>query len=374
VPYAPVGHLAGTHPSGRTAECQFNGSDRWNRSFCSSSSESTAVGSGNLYFIREYQRPDVSAIDIAGLTKRYEAGHLPWSPAETVTAVDDLDLTVEDGEVFGFLGPNGAGKSTTINVLLDYVRPTAGRVEVFGIDAQRRPAAVHDRVGVLPENLGLWDRLNARQHLRFSARTKGVDADPAVLLERVGLADAADRPAGEYSTGMAQRLGLALALVGDPDLLVLDEPTAGLDPNGVRLLRDVVREEVDRGATVFFSSHVLEQVEAVCDRVAILNEGELVALDSVEGLRRDLGMGAELTLRLDAVTDPAVDAVRAVDGVVEAATADGELVATCSTGPAKVAAIDAVREAGAAVEDVAVASADLEALFTAYAGDGGERA
>jgi ABC-2 type transport system ATP-binding protein len=309
-------------------------------------------------------------IETDDLTKRYGAGRLPWSPDETVTAVADLDLAVEAGEVFGFLGPNGAGKSTTINVLLDYVRPTAGRAEVLGMDVHEHAAEIHDRIGVLPENLGLWERLDARQHLRFARRTKGADDDPDVLLERVGLADAADRPAGEYSSGMAQRLGLALALVGEPDLLVLDEPTAGLDPNGVRRLREIIAAEVDRGATVFFSSHVLEQVEAVCDRVAIMSDGELVALDTIDGLRTELGLGAELRLALEDTTEAAVAAAAGVDGVVEATARDGHLVATCATGPSKVATIDAVREAGATVEDVALESADLEELFAAYAGDG----
>lgn len=314
----------------------------------------------------------MNAIETRELTKRFP-GQIPipgfreGSPPQT--AVRDLDLEVEMGEVFGFLGPNGAGKSTTINLLLDYVRPTDGSATVLGMDARELSTVIHDRIGVLPEQLTLWDRLTARKHVSFVAETKAVQVDAEAILARVGLEDAADRPVGEFSTGMTQRLGLGMALVGDPDLLILDEPTAGLDPNGVRRLRTIVEEEADRGATVFFSSHVLEQVEAVCDRVGILRDGELVTVDTMEGLRENVGAGETLAVEVEGTTDDLVAAVRNVDDVASVTLQDQVVEATCTAGPAKVDVIDAIRETGTTIQDFDVETTGLESLFATYTGE-----
>ncbi len=296
----------------------------------------------------------MAAIELDGVTKRYG----------DVTALRDLSLTVEEGEIFGFLGPNGAGKSTTIDVLLDYVRPDSGRATVLGHDAQAESLAVRRRTGVLPDGYHVYDRLTGRQHVAFVAESKGVDDDPDAVLERVGVADAADRTAGGYSKGMTQRLALGMALVGEPDLLILDEPSTGLDPKGAREMREVIRAERDRGATVFFSSHVLEQVDAVCDRVGILRDGELVAVDSVDGLREAAGTEGTLRVELEAVPDGVVEAVRAVDGV-SGVTVDGTTLVVATDG-AKSAALSAVEEAGATVVDFSTEEASLEELFVAY--------
>jgi len=295
------------------------------------------------------------AIEVTDLTKRFG----------DVTAVDGLDLTVEAGEVFGFLGPNGAGKSTTINVLLDFARPTAGTASMLGLEVHADREELHRRIGVVPENYGLYDRLSGRRHLELAIELKNATDDPSVLLERVGLStEAAQRPAGEYSTGMAQRLALAVALVGSPDLLILDEPTSGLDPNGARELREIILTENDRGATVFFSSHILEQVEAVADRVGILQDGQLVALDTIERLRRQLDSGARVTLEVPRAPDheptglPNVRDVEIGDGVVEG---------TCLEPTAKLEFIDRVRET-TTVTDVRIEASSLEELFASYTG------
>jgi ABC-2 type transport system ATP-binding protein len=240
------------------------------------------------------------AVLTEGLTKRYGS----------TAAVEGLDLTVGGDEIYGFLGPNGAGKSTTIGVLMDYVRPTAGRVRVLGRDPRADVVDVHDRLGILPDRYSLYDDLTARRHLRLVIDTKDAADSPETLLSRVGLADAIDQPAGTFSQGMEQRLALAMALVGEPELLVLDEPFTGLDPHGVRTVREIVHEENDRGAAVFFSSHVLGQVELVCDRVGILHQGRLVAEGSVEELRADTGVGPGGTIEdvFVAVTDGSVPA------------------------------------------------------------------
>jgi ABC-2 type transport system ATP-binding protein len=300
----------------------------------------------------------MSAVEIDGLTKRYG----------DVTAVSDLSLSVDRGEVVGFLGPNGAGKSTTINVLLGFLDPTAGEVSVLGTDVTRAPQSVKSRVGLLPEAFEPVPNLTGREHVAAAVETKGADDDPDALLDRVGLApEDARRPADDYSTGMFQRMALAVALVGDPDLLVLDEPSAGLDPNGVQLVREIVREEAERGAAVFFSSHILDEVERVSDRVGILQNGELTAVNSVENLRDDLGMGSVVSAVVDAVPD--LGPLRAVEGVTDV-SADGSTVrVACAAPGAKMAALRRLDDR-ATVEDVTIEESSLEDLFEAYTADG----
>ena len=302
----------------------------------------------------------MAAIELDGVTKRFE----------DVIAVSDLSLTVEDGEVFGFLGPNGAGKSTTINVLLDFVRPTAGTVTVLGHDAREESVAVRERTGVLPEGFDVYDRLTGRAHVEFAVDSKETDADPDAVLERVGLGDAADRKAGGYSKGMRQRLALAMALVGDPDLLILDEPSSGLDPAGAKEMREIVLSEAERGTTVFFSSHILEQVEAVCDRVGILREGELVAVDSIDGLRA--ASDADATLRITvgaAVGDELLATLRELDGV-SSVDHDGDdgLRVGCDS-DAKTTVVTTLEDNGVPVDDFSTREASLEDLFLAYTED-----
>jgi ABC-2 type transport system ATP-binding protein len=303
----------------------------------------------------------MTAIEIDGVTKRYG----------DVVAVRDLSLEVEEGEVFGFLGPNGAGKSTTINVLLDFVRPTEGEVRVLGRDVHEESVAVRERIGVLPEGFSVYDRLTGRQHLEFAIESKEADADPDALLERVGLSGDGDRKAGGYSKGMAQRLVLGMALVGEPDLLILDEPSTGLDPNGARQMRDIVREEAERGATVFFSSHILGQVEAVCDRVGILRGGELVAEDSIEGLREATSADTVLRITADGVSEDALTEVRAIEGVSEVTTSGDSLRVSCES-DVKTTVLSTLEEAGVDVRDFETEEASLEDLFVAYTTDGRE--
>ena len=202
-------------------------------------------------------------------------------------AVKDLNLKVQPGEVFGFLGPNGAGKTTTMNVLLGFVNATSGVAFLFGVDV-REPIA-RQRIGYLPELTYYYKFLTAEELLRFYARIFGIpraEADRRIehLLRLVELDAARKRPIKTYSKGMQQRVGLAQALINDPDLLILDEPTSGLDPLGRMKVREIIQRLKNEGKTVFFSSHELGEVETVCDRVAIINQGEL----KVEGRVADL--------------------------------------------------------------------------------------
>jgi len=246
------------------------------------------------------------AIRTEGLTKRYGS----------MAAVENLDLTVNRDEIYGFLGPNGAGKSTTIGILMDYIRPTNGHVRILGRNPQTDVVDVHDRLGILPDRYSLYDDLTARRHLEFVIDTKRVSDTPETLLDRVGLGDAVDQSVATFSQGMEQRLALAMALVGEPELLILDEPFTGLDPHGVRTVREIVHEESKRGAAVFFSSHVLGQVELVCDRIGILYEGRLVAEGSIEDLRTETGVGPDGTVEEMFVS--VTDSSAGVEGTTEA--------------------------------------------------------
>jgi len=274
-----------------------------------------------------------TAIEINDLSKRYGS----------FTAVDRLDLSIEEGEVFGFLGHNGAGKSTTINMLLDFVRPTAGNIEIFGHDIQSNSVETRKQMGVLPEGYSVYSGLTGRQHVEFAMESKGVDGEPLAFLDRVGITDAADRDADGYSKGMSQRLVLAMALVGEPDLLILDEPTSGLDPAGAKAMREIILEENERGATVFFSSHILEQIEAVADRVGIMYEGQLAAVDTIDGLREMAGGETKILVTLGAGIEGRPEMVQTGDG----AAAQSETVGDGGEAShlATIDAIDAVENA-----------------------------
>lgn len=202
----------------------------------------------------------------------------------TKVALVGLDLEVRAGEVFGFLGPNGAGKTTTMNVLLGFVPPTSGAASLFGIDV-RQPIA-RQRIGYLPEMTYYYKFLTAEELLRFYAKIFGLaraEADQRIaeLLKLVELESAAKRPIKSYSKGMQQRIGIAQSLINNPDLLILDEPTSGLDPLGRMKVREIIQRLKEQGKTVFFSSHELGEVETVCDRVAIVHQGELKAVGTV---------------------------------------------------------------------------------------------
>jgi ABC-2 type transport system ATP-binding protein len=214
-------------------------------------------------------------IETAKLTKYYGSQR----------GIIEVDLQIGEGEIFGFLGPNGAGKTTTIRLLLDLIRPTSGRATVFGIESSADPVAIHRRIGYVPGEFTLYDRLTGGQTLDYFANLRGgVDkAYQASLMERFELDPS--RRFREYSKGNKQKVGVIIALQHRPELLVLDEPTAGLDPLVQQTFFTTLREAVADGATVFLSSHILSEVEKSCDRVAIIREGRLAKVDTVEGLR-----------------------------------------------------------------------------------------
>ena len=229
-------------------------------------------------------------IETEGLTKKY--GYQ--------TAVNNLTLQIQEGEVFGFLGPNGAGKTTTLLMFIGLTEPTSGKVRVMEFDPTREPFHVKEKVGFLPENVGFYDDMDARQNLRYIAKLNRIPDQVSAkrideLLELVGLIEEAKKKVGTYSKGMRQRLGIAEVLVKEPKLVFLDEPTIGLDPDGTNKMLDLIHSlSREKNMTIFLSSHLLDQVQRICDRVGIMIKGDLVALGPIEELaRKKLGVDKE---------------------------------------------------------------------------------
>lgn len=223
-------------------------------------------------------------IEIVDLTKRYGSN----------TAVDKLNLTIQKGEIFGLLGPNGAGKSTSILMMMGLTEPDSGSVRVCGIDSTSNPIEVKRRVGYLPEDVGFYDDMTGLETLLFTARLNRIPIEEAgqraeKLLSLVGLEEAHSKKTGAYSRGMRQRLGLADVLIKNPEVIILDEPTLGIDPKGVREFLDkIVELSREEGITVIFSSHNLYQVQQVCDRVGLFVEGKLLAQGNIQDLSQEL--------------------------------------------------------------------------------------
>lgn len=255
-------------------------------------------------------------IQTANLSKVY-----PKSRQEQIYALKNLNLTVEKGEIFGYLGPNGAGKTTTIRLLLDLIRPTNGQATLFGQDAQQHSVELHRRIGFMPGELNLWKNLTGQQVVNYIGRVRGgVDSSEVHKLTGQLQLDLSLR-VKSYSTGNKRKLGLVIALMNKPDLLILDEPTSGLDPLMQQTFNELMLEVKAQGRTVFLSSHMLSEVQAICDRVGILRGGELKAVEPITSL-----MHTEfrwVTLRLRETVAPAQFA--AIPGVSEVSAVEGGL-------------------------------------------------
>jgi ABC-2 type transport system ATP-binding protein len=300
-----------------------------------------------------------AAVATRGLSKHY--GHrrtLRGRPAGVIEALSDLDLEVRAGEIFGFLGPNGAGKTTLIRLLLGYLHPSAGSASVLGLDTERDGLAIRSRTGYLPGGIALYDSMSGADLLDYLCRLyRRTPSRRAALAERLEMSAATlRRPVRDYSRGMRQKLGIIQALQHDPELAILDEPTEGLDPLMQRAFYDVLDEIKREGRTIFFSSHILSEVERVCDRVAIVRRGRLVALHDVSRLLARRKRHVEMRLSgppplLEGV--PGVSGVRVHEGLV-----------TCelegAVGPF-LAALD-----GAAISDLTIEPAHLEEAFLEY--------
>ncbi|MFJ5529498.1 ABC transporter ATP-binding protein [Streptomyces sp. NPDC093261] len=325
-----------------------------------SAAEGESQGSGAAVGDPEARQAPVIAT--RALTKRYRGGQL---------AVDGLDLTVPAGSVFGFLGPNGSGKTTTIRMLMGLIEPTSGTVRVLGRSMPRASRAVLPHVGALIEGPALYGFLSGRDNLlRYDSADPTADprtrrARIEAALDRVGLTAAAGKKAKAYSLGMKQRLGLAAALLQPRRLLVLDEPTNGLDPQGMREIRSLVRELASEGTTVFLSSHLLDEIEQVCTHAAVMAQGRLIA----QGAVADLASGARG--RLVVTTPDVTEAARVLkeQGVADVVVGEGRVTGDPPEGePADVNA--ALVTAGIRVRGFGVERASLEDAFVALTGEG----
>ena len=234
-----------------------------------------------------------NGVSTSGLSKVYK----------NFRAVDSLSIQVNAGELFGFLGPNGAGKTTTIRMLCGLITPTSGEAKVAGFDVLKESLKIRKIIGLLPESFGFYDWMNAQEYLLHFAALYKIEAKEAKrrvteLLEQFGLADKSFAPIGYYSRGMKQKLGLARALINNPSIMFLDEPTLGLDPKGQQDIRRILLELHGKGVTVFLSSHALSEVSALCDKIAIVNQGRLVAQGTLEEIRRLAGSSRGLMIRV----------------------------------------------------------------------------
>lgn len=281
----------------------------------------------------------------------------------TVHALQGLSLEASAGEVLALLGPNGAGKSTTIKSIVGLVTPSGGRVLVDGIDVTREPRRARSLIGYLPQRVHFYDNLTPREVLAFFAQLRkaplaGIDP----LIDRVGLRTVAERRTAGFSGGMLQRLGLAVALLGDPRLLILDEPTAGLDPEGSILFKEVIAERQRTGTTVLLSSHLLAEVETIADRIAVCHQGRIVALDTLERMRQRLALPSRMIFKLSSTE--AGETLAMAAGAQHAEVRNGTLRVTIDYGR-KASVIRALEARGVVIDDLRTEDPSLEDIFMA---------
>lgn len=299
-------------------------------------------------------------IETQDLTKHY--GDL--------VAVNALNLTVEQGEVFGVLGPNGSGKTTTILMLLGLTEPTAGSVRVLGFDPVRQPLSVKARVGYLPEQLGFYDELTARENLIYTAKLNGLRRSEAYeriaqAFERLGLSEVADKRVATLSRGMRQRLGVAEVLLKRPQLVIMDEPTQGLDPEAAREFLDIIRHLKAEGITTLLASHLLHQVQAVCDRVGLFYRGQMVLEGTVRELAQQV-LGGGYLIRLEADGVALEEPLKNLPGVVNVKHPSATTYELEARNDLRTEAARAVIEAGGRLLSLDFEEPSLDEVYTRY--------
>ena len=327
------------------------------------------------------------AVEVTGLTKVFEKGRRTiWQrlrrepdKRQKFVAVDGIDLRVERGEIFGVLGPNGAGKTTTLRMLATLLEPTSGEARVLGIDVKRDPRKIRANLGaMLSGERSLYWKLTARENLEYFAALyhvppKEQKARIDGALAAVKLTDRADDYVERYSTGMRQRLALARALLPDPPLVILDEPTVGLDPQAARDLRDRVRELKRQGRTVLLTTHYMEEADQLCDRIAIIDHGQIVALDTPAALKRRIRAEEVVTLEIGMSGEdaPLLERLGRSASIARSERRNGTLAVTAHCSSARdfvPAAFDAARSEGATIQHVEVVPVSLEDVFISLTG------
>ncbi len=294
-----------------------------------------------------------TTIQINSLTKVFD----------NTPAVYNLNLNIQKAEIFGFLGPNGAGKTTTIKAMLGLVFSNYGNVTINGYDVLKYPKYIKKYVGYMPEKTAFYDNLTALQNLSFYAELKNVSKDECIrLISELGLWEHANKKVGKYSKGMLQRLGMARAMLGRPPIMILDEPTGGLDPRGVRLIRDKIKEMHNNGTTIFLSSHILSEVQAVCTQVGIINRGVLVAQDTPDNLSKNLMIQPKMLLEVENLTDKILDHVKNISGVNKVDLKDDTLEVFCAPN-IRADVIIGIHKKGGKILNIQTQEASLEDVF-----------
>jgi len=302
-------------------------------------------------------------VETKNLTKVYD----------DTTAVDNLNLHIEEGDLFSFLGPNGAGKTTTILMLLGLTEPTSGSVHVAGYDSTREPLRVKSIAGYVPEKVGFYESLTASYNLAYIARLNNLPEDVvkrrvAETLEIVGLADKAEQPVGEFSKGMKQRLAFADILIKNPRVAILDEPTSGIDPEGINQLLDLIAKIAkERRMTVIMSSHQLHQVQRICNQIGIMVRGRLLVKGSPNQLGKDSLGGSQfkIELQLTEITQDIIDAIKRVKGVISVDRIENNLLAGCSK-DLRPQIARAIVEANGLLVEMKIQSYALEDIYLKY--------
>jgi len=300
-------------------------------------------------------------LETEGLTKHYG----------DFVAVDDLYLGVKQGEVFGLLGPNGAGKTTTILMLLGLTEPTKGRVNVLGYDPVRKPLSVKARVGYMPDQVGFYDDLTARENLVYIAKLNGIPRNQLKrrveeVIERVHLTHVIDQRAGTFSRGMRQRLGLADVLIKNPQLIIMDEPTQGLDPELAHEFLGMIQSLKEGGTTVLLSSHLLHQVQAICDRVGLFSEGRMVLQGTVPELaRKVLGGAYRIQIQADGPSAQLNKALKSLRDINKVNQANGKFEVEARN-DVRADAADAIIKAGGRLRGLNIESQSLDDIYTRY--------
>ena len=303
-----------------------------------------------------------AVVEATGLTKVYDG----------FTAVNNLNLRIEEGEMFGFLGAKGAGKTTTLLMLLGLTDPTSGQVRVCGKDPMREPLDVKRLVGYLPEKVGFYEDLTAKQNLNYTAELNRIPAREAgeridSLLKTVGLSEVADKRVSTYSRGMKQRLGIADIWIKEPKLAFLDEPTTGIDPNGLDDILGLISDMGKKGITVIFCSHVLPQVQKLCSRVGILAKGELVADGAIDRLGQEGGGSGRYRMEaeVDAAQPEIADVIRGVAGVRDAVL-KGNVISITADSDLRGQISRAIIDSGALLVGMKVEEYSLEKIYKRY--------
>ncbi|UCD14574.1 MAG: ABC transporter ATP-binding protein [Thermoplasmatales archaeon] len=294
-----------------------------------------------------------SAIEVHGLTKIYDG----------LRATDNVSFNVRTGEIFGFLGPNGAGKTTTIKAILGLIHMNSGVIRINGFDIISNSINSRKNVGYLPERVSFYENLTPLQTLNFFCELRGADKSIAPsLIKEVGLEDAIDRKVGTFSKGMVQLLGVAQVMIGNPSVYILDEPVAGLDARWVKIIREKIKMLNEKGATIFFSSHILSEVESICDRVVIINKGKLIAEDTVDNLNKYLRIKPRLEIYIPGLNGKIPEETEAIEGVEAVDVKDDTLIITCEP-TVKGDIITALQNAGFKIVNIKTIEPSLEDAF-----------